>query len=133
IASMAVGGLLWDVVLLPHMVATNQGMGTLASTFVIVFVLSGVLGALGRLLQTAKVCMQALWLLFIALALSLAADVMLVLWSDPETGVVAEMMFLATYVALGLLALDPSRTELVRPGPTPRDALTGRRLAVLGA
>src|SRR6266536_1258558 len=133
IASMAIGGVLWDVVLLPHLAATGQPVGAQVPTFATVFVLSGVLGALGRLLQTAKDCQKALRLLATALALSLVGNVLVAVRADPVTGVVTAMMFMAGYVALGLFGLDPSATRLARPGPAPRDALSAGRLAVLGA
>src|SRR5215207_2200400 len=109
IVSMAAGGLLWDFVLLPHMEATNAGAVAQLSMCVDIFVLTGVLGALTRLLSTAREFLPALWFLVAALVSSLAGNIAVALTIDPQT------------------AARP-----LRPGPDPTDDLTAGRLAFLG-
>ncbi|GIG60052.1 hypothetical protein Lfu02_44240 [Longispora fulva] len=130
IVSATLGGLLWDVVLLPRIAEEHPAAE--ASTFATVFVLAGVLGALVRLLQTAGEPIPALWLLVGALALSLTGNVILELRDTGPVAVGAEMMFMAAYVALGLFGLDGSAHRLARLGHAPDDTLTGGRLAFLG-
>ncbi|WP_412538264.1 GGDEF domain-containing protein [Longispora sp. K20-0274] len=130
IVSATLGGLLWDVVLLPRI--TQEHPAAEASTFATVFVLAGVLGALVRLLQTAGEPIPALWLLVGALALSLTGNVVLALHDTGGIAVAAEMMFMAAYVALGLFGLDDSAHRLARLGRAPDDILTRGRLAFLG-
>ncbi|GAB1690256.1 hypothetical protein [Krasilnikovia sp. M28-CT-15] len=75
IISMTVGMLLWTWMLLPHMRATGQGLDAMGPMCVSVFVLTGVLGALIRLLQTGGRRNPALWLLTTGIASVLTATV----------------------------------------------------------
>jgi diguanylate cyclase (GGDEF)-like protein len=130
IVAWAAGGLLWDILLLPHLTG-----GTLdrLSLFVTVFVLSGVLGALGRLAQLARPPVPALWLFAAALGLALTGYLLAVLLPGRWTHVVTGMLFMGGYAALGRFGLDPSARRLARPDPMPRDdALSPGRLAFLG-
>jgi diguanylate cyclase (GGDEF)-like protein len=130
IVAMATGGLLWDILLLPHL--TGPAVVRL-SLFVAVFGLSGVLGALVRLAQTGRPPVPALWLLTAALGLALAGIVLGVLLPGPWAGPATQMMFMAAYTALGLFGLAPSARRLARPDPmTHDDALSPGRLAFLG-
>ena len=135
IVSMAAGGLLWDFVLLPHMEATNAGAVAQLSMCVDIFVLTGVLGALTRLLSTAREFLPALWFLVAALVSSLAGNIAVALTIDPQTAarpVWTDLFFMVAYTALGLCGLHPSAAKLLRPGPDPTDDLTTGRLAFLG-
>jgi diguanylate cyclase (GGDEF)-like protein len=135
IVSMAAGGLLWDFVLLPHMEST--GASTLAQTSMCIdiFLLTGVLGALVRLLSTAKEFLPALWLLVSALLSALVGNVLVALTIDPVTGARpywTDMLFIVSWASLGLCGLDRSAVKLLRPGPAPKDDLNAKRLAFLG-
>ncbi|MGY0233809.1 diguanylate cyclase domain-containing protein [Longispora urticae] len=130
IVSATLGGLLWDVVLLPRIAGRHPAAE--ASTFATVFILAGVLGALVRLLQTAGEPIPALWMLVAALGLSLTGNVVLELHDTGWVAVGAELMFMAAYVALGLFGLDGSAHRLARLGQAPDDTLTPGRLAFLG-
>ena len=99
-----------------------------------VFALCGVLGALIRLVQVSGRLISALWWLAAAVALALVGNLVLALTDNQWPHVVAMMMFIATYAALGAFGLDPSAAVLARPGPMPReDGLSVGRLAFLGA
>jgi diguanylate cyclase len=135
IVAMAAGGLLWDVLILPHMQAVHARTVNQVSMCVVVFVLSGVLGALIRLLQTARRFIPALWLLATGLAASLTGNVALAVLADPVTRARpawTDMVFMAAYAALGLFGIERSATALLRPGPMPADRLSTGRLVFLG-
>ncbi len=134
IVSMAAGGLLWDVVILPHMDATHETVAAKLSMFFDVFVLAAILGAISRLLLTAREVIHALWLLMATLVLSFTGNVLVSLLLDPDTGARPDwtnMIFMAAYTCLGLVALARSSVLLTRPGPTPADDFTHGRLAFL--
>jgi diguanylate cyclase len=131
IVAMAAGGLIWDVLLLPQL--TGPAVVRL-SLFVAVFMLSGVLGALIRLVQTGRPAVPALWLLTAALGLAIAGIVFGVLLSGRWAGQITQMTFMGAYAALGGFGLDPSARRLARPDPMSHDdALSPGRLAFLGA
>jgi diguanylate cyclase (GGDEF)-like protein len=135
IMSMAVGGVIWDFVLLPHMRAVNSPQMTQIAVCVTVFMLTGILGCLARLLLTAKEFIPALWLLVGAMAFSLSGVVTVSLVVDPGTSerpAYTDMIYLAGYTAVGLCGLAGSIVRLLQPGPAPKDDLSKGRLAFLG-
>jgi diguanylate cyclase (GGDEF)-like protein len=135
IVSMAAGGVIWDFVLLPYMRAAHATEMTQVNACVAVFMLTGVLGALARLLLTAREFIPALWWLVAALVCSLGGIITVSLLLDPVTGARpgwTDMIYLGAYGALGLCGLDRSAVALLRPGPQPVDDLTVGRLAFLG-
>ncbi len=136
IVSMAAGGLLWDILLLPQMDATRENAGARLSMFFDVMVLTAILGTLLRLLLTAKEVINALWLLILTLVLSMTGNIVVAMTLDPTTGTRPDwtnLIFMSAYTCLGLVALSRSSALLTRPGPTPADDLTVGRLAFLGA
>jgi diguanylate cyclase (GGDEF)-like protein len=135
IVSMAVGGVLWDFLILPHMRATRADDVTQVVTCIAVFMLTGILGALGRLLSTAKESISALWLLLAAMSCSLSGIVGVAMLIDPVTSARpawTDMAYLGGYMALGLFGLDRSVGRMLRPGPAPTDNLSNGRLVFLG-
>ena len=135
IVSMAAGGLLWDFLLLPHMEQTGESTVAQLSMCLDIFLLTGVLGALTRLLSTAKEFLPSLWLLVSALLFALVGNIAVAMTIDPQTGARpdwTDVLFIGSYTALGLCGLDRSAAKLLRPGPTPKDDLTTGRLAFLG-
>jgi diguanylate cyclase (GGDEF)-like protein len=135
IVSMAAGGLLWDVLLLPHVEVTRESAGARLSMFFNIMILTGILGTLLRLLLTAKEVINALWLLILTIILSMTGNILVTTMADPATGARpdwANMIFMAAYTCLGLAAMSRSSVLLTRPGRTPADALTAGRLAFLG-
>jgi diguanylate cyclase (GGDEF)-like protein len=136
IVSMAAGGLLWDLLLLPQMDGTRENAGARLSTFFDIMVLTAILGTLLRLLLTAKEVINALWLLILTLVLSMTGNIVVAMTLDPTTGARPDwtnLIFMGAYTCLGLVALSRSSALLTRPGPTPADDLTVGRLAFLGA
>jgi diguanylate cyclase (GGDEF)-like protein len=135
IVSMAAGGLLWDLLLLPQMDATRENAGARLSTFFDIMVLTAILGTLLRLLLTAKEVINALWLLILTLVLSMTGNIVVAMTLDRTTGARPDwtnLIFMGAYTCLGLVALSRSSALLTRPGPTPADDLTVGRLAFLG-
>jgi len=136
IVSLALGGLLWDFVLLPRLTSIGAPLATQMLVFADMFVLSGVLGALGRLWITAGQRIPALRFLLIAVLFSLAGNVAVVLVSDPVTGARPDwtnVIYLIAYVAVGAVALHPSSALLFEPGPPTREDFSAGRLVFLGA
>jgi diguanylate cyclase (GGDEF)-like protein len=136
IVSMAAGGLLWDVLLLPQMDATRETAGARLSMFFDIMILTAILGTLLRLLLTAKEAINALWLLILTLVLSMTGNIAVAMTLDPQTGARpdwTDLIFMGAYVCLGLVALSRSSALLTQPGSTPADDLTVGRLVFLGA
>jgi diguanylate cyclase (GGDEF)-like protein len=132
IVALALGGVLWEIVLLPNLVAPYQIPAQKANLFVVVFVLCGVLGALTRLTRIMKDPPPALWLLLTALGLALAGNIILAVVSSSGVRVTAMMMFMGAYVALGLFGLDPSAIRLAgAPDVQPDVKLSAGRLVFL--
>jgi diguanylate cyclase (GGDEF)-like protein len=135
IMSVAVGGAIWISMLFPHLRATHVPVMSQVSTCVAVFMLTGILGALARLLLTAKRFIPALWLLMAAMTCSLTGIITVSMLINPSTGTRpawTDMIYMGGYAALALFGLDRSASELLRPGPAPKDHLSNPRLAFLG-
>ncbi len=134
IVALALGGVLWEVILVPNLVAPYQIPAQKANLFVVVFVLCGVLGALTRLARIMRDPESALWLLLAALGLALVGNILLAVVSTPAVRVTAMMMFMGAYAALGLFGLDPNAAELADTRDVRTDVeLSTVRLAFLWA
>ncbi len=134
ILALALGGLLWDIAVLPNLQDDYTATTAQVDLFVVVFALCGVLGALIWLVQVAGRSISALWWLGAAVTLALAGNVVLAMASAHWLPAVAMMMFIATYASIGLFGLDSSAVLLARPAPpTHEDALSVGRLVFLGA
>jgi diguanylate cyclase len=132
IVGFAVGGLAWAAVMPPGREA-DTSLASKVALFLVLFALTGVLGALMRLAATAADGKPALMLVSAALALALVANIVLVLPTATWFDVVASMMFMASYTCLGLFGLHPAAGRLAEAAPTrPDDALSLKRLAFLG-
>jgi diguanylate cyclase (GGDEF)-like protein len=132
IVALAVGGLIWDFVLLPYEQAHHIPVATEVDQFVVVFALAGVLGALIRVALTTGGRSSALWLIMTALVFAIAGNVVQALAGDSSLRTASAMMFMAAYTGVGLFGLDPAAYRLTGTGPAVRDHLSGRRLLFLG-
>ncbi len=104
-----------------------------ANLFVVLFALSGVLGALVRLATTLVRPVAALRWLMLGLALALIASAVRAAAPGPPAEEVASVMFMAAYTSVGAFGLSPTAPRLVRPGFVNRhDRLTVQRLSLLG-
>jgi diguanylate cyclase (GGDEF)-like protein len=130
IVALAVGGLLWDVVLFPNLIPTYQSGPAKLALCVVVFALCGVLGALVQVVIQRRVA--ALRPLILALALALGSDIVLALTTDSQLNTLAAMMSIGAFTAVGLVGLDPTAAQLVAPAPARPDRLSRARLAFLG-
>jgi diguanylate cyclase (GGDEF)-like protein len=132
IVALAFGGLLWDVVLLPNLVDSYHLRAQQVNLFVVVFALSGVLGALARLLQITHRRVPALWQLMVALALALVGNIVYAVGPLPWHRTTASMMFMGAFAALGLFGLEPSATQIAQPQAVlQKDELSVGRLVFL--
>ncbi len=135
IAAFAVGGLLWDTLLLPHLGAVEASLSRQVALFTDVFLMMGCFGALVRVSLVAKERIPALRLLAVALAFSLAGHITVTLAADPVTGARPDwtnVIFLISYVTVGWAALHPSSQLVTLPGPAPKEDLSTGRLIFLG-
>jgi diguanylate cyclase len=130
IAALAVGGLLWALVLEPNLAPSSQRAPTRLALFIAVFALSGVLGALSRMIIQRPV--PALRPLVLALALALAGDVILAVSTDQRLTTAASVMTIAAHAALALFGLDPTAERLTTPARAGPDRLSPSRLVLLG-
>jgi diguanylate cyclase (GGDEF)-like protein len=132
--ALALGALLWDTILAPHLADGYQSGTLLVRLFVTIFALCGILAALGQLLQMMARPMAALWLLTAAAGLALASYVVLAVAASANgQSVLAVVLLMAVYATIGLFALDPSAPRLTRAGSGPRrEGLSGSRLVFLG-
>ena len=130
IAALALSGLLWDVVLFPNLSSDYRTGVAKVALLLVVFALSGVLGALAQLVITRP--FAALWPLATTIALALVADLIVAVTVDPQLTTAAGMMLVGAYTAAGLFGLDPTAPQLVTPAPTRPDTLSFGRLVFLG-
>ncbi len=132
IVFMAAAGLLWSTVILPRLVATQQGPAVQMSTFVTVFGLGALAGALAQLVRTTAGRPPTLWLLVVGLTGPLLSQTVVVLRSGPAS-VAAAMIWLVALAALGLFGLDPAAPRLLEHTPATPHPLTAGRLVLRGA
>jgi diguanylate cyclase (GGDEF)-like protein len=133
--ALSLGGLLWIAFIAPHLAEPFQFGLPLVSAFIAVFALSGMAGALGRLLQLIDEPISALWLLMVSVVFALASYVIEVTASSANgRPLPAALLFMAVYAAIGLFALNPGAPQLMHPTAGPRkEGLCGPRLVFLGA
>ncbi len=133
IVALALGGLLWDVILWPNLVDPYHDRTEQVYLFVVVIALCGVLGALAQLVQITVPPRPALWMVMAALGLGLGGNIVYAVGPLPWQRVVASMMFMGAFAALGLFGFEPTATQIARPQATPlKDELTVGRLVFLG-
>ena len=130
IAALALSGLLWDAVVFPNLSSDHRTGVAKVALLLVIFALSGVLGALAQLVITRPVA--ALWPLTAAIALALMADIIEAVTVDPQLITVAGMVLVGAYTAAGLFGLDPTAPQLATPAPTRPDTLSLGRAVFLG-
>ncbi|MBU2670773.1 GGDEF domain-containing protein [Actinoplanes bogorensis] len=130
ITAVALGGVLWDAVLLPALTAQHVAAGRQASLFVLVLVISGTLGAMVRVSLTSA----SVRFFTAGVALTLGGNVASALTVDasgarPDW---TNVLFMAAYAALACAAVHPSVADVTTPGAAPKDDLSRGRLTFLG-
>ncbi|GAB2626665.1 hypothetical protein Aab01nite_79440 [Paractinoplanes abujensis] len=135
ITAVALGGVLWDAVLLPALTRQDVPASRQLSLFVGVIVIVGTLGAMLRVSLVSPAGRTASIRLFTAgVALTLAGNVAAALAVDAD-GIRPDwtnMVFLAAYALVGAAAVHPSVALVTQPGRAPNDDLTPGRLTFLG-
>lgn len=131
LAAFALGGLLWILVLRPRMATLQVDTSRQVTLAAIVLLLSGALGALIRLVETDERRTWALRLLLVALLFNLAGFVLWG-WGGTPAWDASVMSFMLAYVALSVVALNPSMRRLAQVGQPRDERLNPARLAMLG-
>jgi diguanylate cyclase len=112
-------------------VASSQTHAGKISLFIVVFALSGVLGALTQMIIQRRI--PALRPLILALALGLTGDIILAVTTNSQLTTTAHMLIIGAYTAVGLFGLDPTAQQLATPAPARLDRLSTSRIIFLGA
>jgi diguanylate cyclase (GGDEF)-like protein len=131
IVALAVGGLIWNFIIVPQEVSNHRQFAAELDLFVVVFALAGVLGALIRVSHITSRS-SALWLLMGALVLALTGDVVQAVTTESWLVTATKMMFMGAFAGVGLFGLDPAAYRLSGTAPVVRDHLSGGRLLFLG-
>ncbi|MGK5682798.1 diguanylate cyclase domain-containing protein [Actinoplanes sp. URMC 104] len=132
ITAVAIGGVLWDAVLLPALTARHVPDGRQASLFVVVLVITGTLGAMLRVSSSTRSAPVRLFTAGVALTLAGNVASSLTLDANGVRPDWTNMVFLAAYAALGCAAVHPSVAAVVAQGQAPADDLSRARLTFLG-
>jgi diguanylate cyclase (GGDEF)-like protein len=132
IVGLAVGGLLWNFVLLPIERANQVALVSEVRAFLVIFSLAGVVGALVRLGRTGSGLLFGLWILSVGLVFAIASNAVLALSRFPWHHTASEMMFMVAYTCVGLFGLDAEAYRLAAARRPIRDDLTAGRLLFLG-
>jgi diguanylate cyclase (GGDEF)-like protein len=138
IVAVALGGLLWNLVLEPDVGGFFDTGVAEANLFLAVVGLCGVMGALARLLHVEVEPEPALRLLILAFVLGLAGYILGALasdgiWTGGWLRKASVLTFLGVYTTIGLFGLDPTAPRLARPVPRHREeTLSIGRLVFLG-
>jgi diguanylate cyclase (GGDEF)-like protein len=130
VTAIAIGGLVWTVLLFPVLEAAHSSPGARATLLTAILALSGVLGALIRL-WTAGGRLPAVGLLLASLVIALTGNVVLGRTAGQHPPWI-EMSFMLAYGLVGVAGLHPSVYELARPSTAPADRLSTARLVLLG-
>jgi diguanylate cyclase (GGDEF)-like protein len=131
VIALAAGSLLW--ILLPHRLGLDQSFSAQVDLFIVVFALTGVLGALLRLAH-ADAASTAPWWLLAAISLAIGGNIVLsISGGDRDLRDVSTMLFMAAFTATGLFGLDPTGPRLAYPQVLTRDRLSAGRLVFLCA
>jgi diguanylate cyclase len=86
VVALSFGGVAWTALILPRLATSHASTSRQMALFIDVFVLLGVLGALGRVWLAAHEPIPALRYLVVALLGALVGNVAAALASDPVTG-----------------------------------------------
>jgi diguanylate cyclase (GGDEF)-like protein len=131
VIAFAAGSVLWGV--LPHRVSTDTGFPAQVDLFVVVFALTGVLGALMRLVRDADGHVPALIWLLVSIALAIAGNVLGAVGGTPPAATISQMLFMGAFTAVGLFGLDPAGPGLASAQQASQpERLSPARLAFLG-
>jgi diguanylate cyclase (GGDEF)-like protein len=132
IAALAAGGVLWSILLRPHLPSSErEGLERLTLLIIILAILATV-GALTQLVLIQPA--TAVGVLIAGGVLALAGNIVLAVGRGAAASTAAGMLFIGGYTAVGLFGLDPAAPTLVKSAPAPPgpERLSVRRLTLLG-
>jgi diguanylate cyclase (GGDEF)-like protein len=135
VVAMGVGSLLWTSVLQPRAQAMGVPLGSQAGLLVTMFMLTGILGSLGRLWATGNRSMLTLRLMIYALISILLGNISRAVTTGSMSADQlpwVEALYLMSYACLGGAVANPAAVELSLPGPARVDRLSTTRLVFLG-
>ena len=135
VVAMGFGSLLWTCLLEPRVHAMGVPLGAQAALLATMFMLTGVLGALGRLWATGNRSMLTLRLMLYALLFALLGNIARTVTTGSmgsEQLPWVEALYLLSYACMGGAIANPAAVELSLPGETPVDRLSVTRLIFLG-
>ncbi|MEU4162049.1 GGDEF domain-containing protein [Actinoplanes sp. NPDC026670] len=136
VAAIVAAALIWTLLLQPVLDEAGVDLLLQASLLATVLLLSGVLGMLIRVLHTSRPRPVPLLLLAAAVLTDLIASVAAIFVTGTVTAQTSgyhEMIFMVSYVLLGLAVLHPAAPLIARPGPVPPDRLRTARVMLLTA
>jgi diguanylate cyclase (GGDEF)-like protein len=133
IIGLALGGLLWNFVLLPDEERGHVSPITEVGTILVVFALAGALGVVVRWVTTTAGEFWPLWFLGVAIILALIGNLAYPWVGNSWLRTVAYMLFMAAYACIGLFGLNRATYRLFRGRAVPREYLSGSRMWFLGA
>lgn len=131
IAALALGGVIWELVLAPNLAPEYQQDPLKLAVLLIVLALSGLVGTLAQV-DTKRASATSLRPLIAGVTLSLGSNMIIAVTADPWLVAAAAMMSMGAYTGAGLFGLDPRAAELVTPAPARPDRLTLGRMVFLG-
>ncbi len=131
IAALALGGVLWELVLSPNLAAEYQQNPLKLGVCVIVLALAGIIGTLAQV-DTERASATSVRPLIIGVTLSLVSIMVVAVTTNPWLNTAAGMMTMGAYTGAGLFGLDPRASELVARAPVRPDRLSLGRLVFLG-
>jgi diguanylate cyclase (GGDEF)-like protein len=132
VIALAAGSVLWSV--LPRRVDADSSFAAQVDLLVVVFALTGVLGALLRLSRGATGQAAALRWLLGGISLAIGGNILASIGGGAAVAVAAsDVMFMCAFTAVGLFGLDPTGPQLMEAQAVSRiERLSPRRLAFLG-
>jgi diguanylate cyclase (GGDEF)-like protein len=136
VTAIVVAAITWTLLLQPRLDAAGVPLVLQVNLLASVLLLSGVFGALIRVVRVARPRSAPLVLFAAAVLADLAGYVAVINATGAvtaQTSAPREMFFLFGYILLGLAVLHPGAPLLARPGPVPPDRLFTGRVIVLTA
>jgi diguanylate cyclase (GGDEF)-like protein len=132
VIALAAGSVLWAV--LPRRVDADSSFAAQVDLLVVVFALTGVLGALVRLSRGVTGQATALRWLLAGIGLAIGGNILASIGGGAAVAVAAsDIMFICAFTAVGLFGLDPTGPQLMQAQAVSRvERLSPRRLAFLG-
>jgi diguanylate cyclase len=125
---------LWAALVGPVLIARDTAPGTIVYTFVIILLVSGIAGGVGRATNTSHAARPALGYFVVAVGATLLGNVMRAVGSQGNSGSnrVLDCVWIVAYLALAGAATHPAHIHFATPPPHVEGGIARRRLVLLG-